>query len=223
MQIQIPNKFETIPTKKDYAVGYYYRFFAKQSNNKYSEVYEISMDDYNRNLLNPMYRVLRMKMCISKDRDVALAVNNTVLRCAELVMPNIYGKYKNTLLKYWRDKSNMYNYENSLKLNYANIKYAVDNRNIHYSILSRKNIDFLENSDIFISKNDLEKYEMLMENINRYNEIQNKNLRFPEKVITASYLLKDILSISFTTELQVFFLTTSSAIIMTEQFIGINL
>ena len=223
MLIQIPSRYENKPTNVDYSVGYYYRFFTKQSNNIYSEVYEISMTDYNTNLSNPLYRVLRTKMCISKDKDTALAVNSTVLRTANLVMPGIYAKYNNSLLKYWRDDANKNNYKDSLILNYANVKYVVDQKDVHYSILSRKNIDFLKNSDIFINKNDSEKYEIYMQNINKYEEIQYTGYRFPEKIYTAKYPLRDILSISFTTELDVFLLTKSSAIIMTEKFIGINL
>ena len=223
MQIRVPNKSENVPNNVDYTVGYYYRFFTKQSNNIHSEVYEISPSEYNGNLSNPLYRVLRMKMCIGKDKDTALSVNSTVLRTANLIMPGIYAKYNNSLLKYWKDESNKNNYKDSLILNYANVKYVIDNKNVHYSILSRKNIDFLKNSDIFINKNDSEKYDIYLQNINKYDEITDYSYKFPEKIVVATYPLRDILSISFTTELDVFLLTKSSAIIMTEKFIGINL
>lgn len=223
MQIQIPNKSENKPNNNDYAVGYYYRFFAKQANNLHSEVYEISANEYNSNLSNPFYRVLRLKMCIGKDKEIAMAVNSTVLRTANLVMPGIYSKYNNTVLKNWRDVDNRNNYKDSLLLNYANIKYVMDNRDVHYSIMSRKNIDFLKNSDIFINKNDSEKYDIFLNNINKYDEIKTLDMKFPDRVNVAKYPLRDVLSISFTTELDVFLLTKSSAIIMTEKFIGINL
>ena len=223
MQIRIPNKSENKPNNNDYAIGYYYRFFTKQSNNIYSEVYEISANEYNNNLSNPFYRVLRLKMCIGKDKDTALAVNSTVLRTANMIMPGIYGKYINSALKYWREDSNKYDYKDSLLLNYANVKYVIDNKDIHYSILSRKNIDFLKNSDIFINKNNTEKYEIFKDNIHRYDEIQNTENKFPEKMNISKYPIRDVLSISFTTELDVFLLTKSSTIIMTEKFIGIDL